>query len=351
MTCSLITGRMTTNRFDFLRLLFASGVFIYHLIVLAELSEPFGTYETAWGAVAELCIQGFFVISGTLVYGSWARTQALGTYAEKRFRRLYPAYALIILLPAALSLGISGEFEGVFRYLGANLAFLNFLAPDLPGLFEGQRLTAVNGALWTLKIEVMFYLILPFLGWLISRAGRWKWALLAAIYVGAELWRSILTGMDNAQIARQLPGQMSFFATGIALWMLKDRVEDGRYGPMLAIGGALIGLSVFPYLEGLRAAGLGLAIAALAFMPGPQLNAARFGDISYGVYITHFPIVQMLVAFGIFAMSPWLGVAAALILVIAASLALWRFVERPALRADSHYRRAETALDTSKQEG
>jgi len=342
---------MTTNRFDFLRLLFASGVFVYHLIVLAQLSEPLGGYELAWGGLAELCIQGFFVISGALVYGSWARTQALGTYAEKRVRRLYPAYAVIILIPALISLVMTGAIGGVLRYLAANLVFLNFLAPDLPGLFEGQRYTAVNGALWTLKIEVMFYMLLPLLGWMIAKAGKGKWVLLAAIYLFAEIWRAGFAEAGQHQIARQLPGQLSFFVSGIAMWMLKDRLKDGHYGPTLAVGGALIALSVFPFMDILRAAGLGLAIAALAWMPGPQIKAARFGDISYGVYITHFPIVQMLIATGVFAVSPWLGGFAALILVIAASFALWRFVERPALRRDSHYRRAETALDTAKQEG
>jgi len=97
---------------------------------------------------------------------------------------------------------------------------------------------------------------------------------------------------------------------------------------------------VHPWLEPLRAAGLAGLIACLAFLPGPALNAARFGDISYGVYITHFPILQGLVMVGAFeAFGHAVGFALSALLVIVASYALWHLVERRALRPSSHYRK------------
>ena len=58
---------------------------------------------------------------------------------------------------------VRADLSSVGRYLGWNLAFLNFMEPALPGVFEANRFTEINGALWTLKIEVMFYLVLPLL--------------------------------------------------------------------------------------------------------------------------------------------------------------------------------------------
>ncbi|MEO0883403.1 MAG: acyltransferase, partial [Pseudomonadota bacterium] len=63
---------MRANRFDFLRLVFASTVFVYHLVTLAALDVR-GIWELHLADLAEISIQGFFVISGALVYGSWER--------------------------------------------------------------------------------------------------------------------------------------------------------------------------------------------------------------------------------------------------------------------------------------
>ena len=344
---------LATNRFDLLRLLFAGGVAVFHAVALSAIA-PLSDLENVLSHLAELCIEGFFIVSGALVFGSLARADDLADYAGKRVRRLYPAYAVIILLPALASLIIAGPgaLAQIAHYLGANLVFLNFLSPELPGLFQGQRFEEVNGALWTLKIEVMFYLALPVIAALMRLAGRGGWVVLLVLYVAGEAWRLLVpailegdgvAGMLNAygpQIARQLPGQMAFFASGMALWLMWDQVKTrpGRFG---LVGFVLFAASWLPWLEPLRAAGLAGLIAWAAFAPGPVLNAARFGDISYGLYIAHFPIIQMIVMAGVFsAAGPSIGFAAAAVLTVAASFLLWWLVEKPALRKDSHYRQA-----------
>lgn len=333
----------TANRFDLIRLALASTVFVYHAIVLSSLA-PMSGLEAGWGQLAEIAIQGFFIVSGALVAGSLVRSQGLADYAGKRARRLYPAYLVVVLIPAIICLLMGGDVRGVGEYIAANLVFLNFLSPDLPGVFEGNRFTEVNGALWTLKIEVMFYICLPVIGWLLRLFARAKWLFLIGIYAAGEAWRQLVPVMldhpDAPMLARQLPGQMAFFASGIALWQMwgTAKAKPLWFG---VLGFLVTALSfAHPWLEPLRAAGLTGLIACIAFLPGPALYAARFGDISYGVYITHFPILQALVALGVFAS---LGYAAGFMLsaalVIAASYALWHLVERPALRPSSHYRK------------
>ncbi len=325
------------------------GVFVYHGHVLAG-PAPDDALLEALIRLAALSIEGFFIVSGALVFGSLERSGSLASYAGKRVRRLYPAYAAVILLAAVASLVVTGggDLAGVARYLGANLVFLNFLEPTLPGLFTGNPHTEVNGALWTLKIEVMFYIALPVIGWLMTKFGTARWAVIGLIYAGGEAWRIglplLLDHPFAPAFARQLPGQMAFFASGMALWLVWDRAkaQPGRFG---LAGAGLLALSfAHPVLEPLRAAGLAGLIAFAAFQPGPKLDAARFGDISYGVYITHFPVLQALIAAGAYTALTGPGAfALAVALVLVASFLLWHLVERPALRRDSHYRRVEAA--------
>jgi len=318
------------------------------MVALAKL----GFYESALAEFGKICIQGFFIISGALVYGSYTRTPSLGQYFEKRIRRIYPAYAVIILVPALICFFMGGNLIGILKYVSANLVFMNFLAPTLPGFFVGHDFTAVNGALWTLKIEFMFYLIVPLLAFMIAKAGKSRWTLIICIYTLAELWRygfdqsliplpSFLSGYSEI-IARQLPGQMSFFVTGIALWLLWDHAKTTRWAYVVA-GSALIGLSLIrPEFEFLRGVGLGLVISFIAFAKGPKLNASHWGDLSYGLYITHFPIIQLFISVGLFATQPTLAIGLVIILAFAASFFLWHLIEKPSLHTSSHYRKTVT---------
>lgn len=334
---------ISSNRFDLLRLLFASVVFIYHAVVLASLDVR-GAVEAHLAVGAELSIQGFFIVSGALVYGSWERSRGIIDYAAKRVRRLYPAYLVVIAVPALISLALTMDIAAIARYLGANAVFLNFLSPDLPGLFQVNRFTEVNGALWTLKIEVMFYIALPILAWGLAKMGRFWWIGIAVLVAGAFAWLALMEAWTHPlsdQVARQLPGQMMYFAAGMALWRLWPLMR-AQAGVLLVVGGVALVLSfAVPALGPLRVLGLAGMIAGIAFVQGPELNAARWGDISYGVYILHFPIVQGLVMFGVFEEFGVLGgMTASIVLVFGLSFALWWLVEKPALRRDSHYRKA-----------
>ena len=166
--------------------------------------------------------------------------------------------------------------------------------------------------------------------------------LFVAIYAGAEAWRFVLEQAGATQggmlveLSRQLPGQMSFFITGMALWSWRDRLK----WPLLApLGLALLALSLaVPQAEPARAVGLGIVAVWIAVGLPRLFDAAAFGDLSYGLYIVHFPIIQCVIAAGFFATSPVLGLAVAGAASLAAALLLWWLIERPALRADSAYR-------------
>ncbi len=338
------------NNFHLVRLVLALMVMAYHVV---RLSGAWQQFLPPLEIAAQIGVQGFFVVSGYLVSSSLEQSASIAGYAEKRFRRLYPAYAVVILGCAVAALVVGphsiASLGQIARYLGANLAFLNFLAPTLPGLFSGNPTPEVNGALWTLKIEVMFYVVLPILALLIAQAGeRGRWLLMAAIYLGAEAWRNGAPSLRlnlSAELvdglSRQLPGQMSFFIVGVGLYLIRE-LADWRI--FLAVVGAVgvAASALAPELSFLWPLGLGCAVIWIAVGLPRLFDAARFGDLSYGLYILHFPVIQAAVALGLFR-NPPIGAAVSLALSTVLALAMWWLVERPALRADSAYRRRAVA--------
>ena len=185
------------NNLDCLRLILASTVALFHISALTNLSALsfLGRYCSPHFAV-----RSFFVISGLLIYRSYTRSSSMASYLEKRARRIYPAYFICIVVAALAlcslsTLPVSQYFGfGFWKYLGANLLFLNFLAPSLPGVFTSNTLSAVNGALWTLKIEVIFYLFVPILHYLCARFGTK--AIMATTFALSCAWKSRSPGWD-----------------------------------------------------------------------------------------------------------------------------------------------------------
>jgi peptidoglycan/LPS O-acetylase OafA/YrhL len=91
----------------------------------------------------------------------------------------------------------------------------------------------------------------------------------------------------------------------------------------------------------LRPASLGGIVLYLATGFRYLGNAGRYGDLSYGVYIYHFPILHMLFHMGLMGTSPWLGGALAILATLAAAWLSWWVIEKRFLLGSSHYRQAE----------
>jgi len=326
-----------------LRLLLAFIVVCSHIVVLSGSPslQPFSVFFPS-----NLAVCGFFIISGLLISSSYFRDPRLAVYLQKRARRLLPAYISVVLLCATLLVFVSKypPAEWFFskewwQYIISNLLFLNFLQPNLPGVFQHNPETVVNGALWSIKIEVMFYLVLPFLlHWLLRSEN--KSPKLIGLYVGALVYRYGLEGLGaytgNSMwtlLSYQLPGYMSYFACGIALFIYRERIQSvPHYLFLVALLLLLLELR-FSYTL-LRPAALAIILFYLATRFSFLNNFGRFGDFSYGVYIFHFPIIQLAVHFGWFNKEQNAIWHAGLLLPICliAGVLSWHLIEKKWLR-------------------
>ncbi len=331
------------NNFDFLRLLLAFIVVCSHIIVLsgAESLQPYA----AWFP-SNLAVCGFFIISGLLISNSYYRDPRMSVYLQKRARRLLPAYLTVVLL-CALVLVLVSDYSTIdyfsdkdwWKYTCSNLVFLNFLHPDLPGVFRHNPETAVNGALWSIKIEVMFYLLLPFLLRRLLQPGNSLWKLIG-VYLASLVYHYGLEWYGNYSghsvwtlLSYQLPGYLCYFVCGIALFLYRDRFRSvPHYLVLIALAVLLLELKISITL--LKPVALALIIYYIATRFSFLNHFGKYGDFSYGLYIFHFPLIQLAVHAGWFSSESGilLRALALLPLCLLSGFCSWHLIEKHFLK-------------------
>lgn len=327
------------NNIAELRLFFAASVVLSHSVALLG-GEGHKFLRTILNS--EAAVQGFFILSGYLVFGSFDRLRAPLAFYTRRILRIYPAYCIAVLLFLALgigqtlALGHDVAWSELPLYLAANLTTLNFIKPDVTGIFADNPLAAINGALWSIKVELMFYASVPLLYFVAKRS---SFAAISAVLIllGTAWWPALEWAAASSGVAVplafkfQLPGQIHYFALGIALFAR----SRGEISTEMAIGltaWAILLLLVFGATrEAVHALVLVALIGGLSRLPQAK-DLFGHQDLSYGIYLCHFPIIQLLIAAGVATMLP-LPVYMMLVggLAMGYGLLSWNFIERPAL--------------------
>jgi len=334
-----------TNNFDLIRLLLAITVAIVHLAYLSSIDflQVVDKYINP-----EVAVDCFFVISGFLIFMSYDSSSSLSKYISKRLRRIFPGYITVVLFCAFFLYFVStksslSEYFNIdfLKYLFFNLTTLNFLHPTLPGVFENSQIESVNGALWTIKIELMFYMSVPVIAYIISKYNRLYTIIF--IYILAILYSYSMIYLYHhydskifLTLERQLPGQLAFFIAGAAVYYYYSYFYEKRY---LFLIFAVIVLLIDNYITDLYIFyPLAIAILVLYFASMFKYlgNFGKYGDFSFGVYIWHFPILQILIAKNMFE-NEFVGIALFILLTTIAAYLSWHFVEKRFLYKSSHY--------------
>ena len=323
------------NCFDFIRYFFALSLFIVHYCTLCGIDQ-------FWMVSGGTRVKAFFTLSGFLVFYSLASKRDLRGYAEKRVRRIMPAYTAAIML--CLLTGIlfgtlpTAEFltsSQTWKYLAANLSFLNFLQPTLPGVFQHNPIPAMNGALWSMKVEIIFYLTAPVVYTLMTRFNRHL--VLAVVYLGclgASLYADSLyaaTGQDRYLHLRIQIGSFTYFYAGVAILLyFRYFLPYKRYiiplAALLFLGRAWA--EPFRWIEALSFAAL---LVGFAYSVRPLNVLRRYDNISYGIYLYHFPVIQCFVQNGMAYNRPALTFALSLTITLILATLSWFLLEKPLL--------------------
>ncbi len=328
------------NNFNMIRLFLAFYVFCVHFVVLSAVDT---NLLFIYGPD---CVRGFFVISGFLIYSSYCRSSSLKSYFIKRGRRILPSYFFIVLFFSIVlffvsSLSVSEYFgRDWVRYLTYNLTFSNFKEPTLPGVFTENDFDAVNGSLWTIKIELMCYVALPVLLYLCRKIKMNPFIFFGGVILLSLIYSfvcdTLFAGTGDEKYAiygRQIGGQLAYFIMGIMLYELLHLVMAHKY-KLFAIGViALVCAYLIPTVACfVKPFAIALIVIPAAFMGrwGFWLGST---DISYDFYLLHFPVVQLFVHFKV---VESVGAVPAFLLALATVVTLsslsWYFIGKPFLK-------------------
>lgn len=322
------------NNLQWLRLIFACQVLVMHAAESLGVSIPdfFAHFPG---------VPAFFFVSGFLIYSSY-RNAPDRRYFENRFLRLFPGLVLVTLGAMAVVLVAHGWRDLIDHpgtYASWIVSQITLGQAYNPGLFRDVGVGAINGSLWTLTVEILFYLMVPVIVWLERRFDHTVIALTALsfiVYAAAPIFLSepIYRDKDLYDVVELTPVAWGWmFGVGILAVKYFETISARKNYLIVAVvpltlmmlygQGALFGS------EGNR---LGLIyfccyVAVVIFLAFATPVVKLESDLSYGVYVWHMPIINLLLVLGIAGGMPW---AVGLTLIIAALS--WFLVEKPALK-------------------
>ena len=319
------------------RYILAIAVVIAHFNLLAGFDIPFPISSY-------MGVGGFFSLSGFLIYGSYLKKRNVGAYVKSRAVRLMPAYVTTILIFALgfsliSSLGVTAYFTSpqFWKYLVSNLCMLNFIQPTLPGVFDGFEIQAVNGSLWTMKVEWLLYLSVPLTAWIVAKCKGRITVIFVVIYIFSILYRIIFRELYIATektaydiLGRQFFGQLSYFYSGALVYCWFDVFKKYRW--QLAL------IAVLSLLYTGKAGYYDIIVHPLAFsilviwlsMTGKWGTwEGKKDNVSYNIYLLHFPVIQLGCWLGLQSWGCWGMFGAVLTVTVILSLLINWLVEKP----------------------
>jgi peptidoglycan/LPS O-acetylase OafA/YrhL len=346
------------NNFDLLRLLAALQVAAVHSIGILK---PTGYFARLLAAGLDRFpgVPIFFVISGVLISKSYEHSDSLRDFLRNRCLRIFPGLwvclAVSVAVILALGVGSLGRIttpDWLLWWAGQMSIFQNFQATFLEPLSTG-----LNRSLWTIPIELEFYIVLPALYGILRprrRLGNMRLLAIALASLAVQLLivnshRSVGQVRAYSLLEATLAPYLWMFLVGVSIQRNWSTVRGWLFGRahwwglgylMLCAAARWLrvdtgGNNMSPvYL--LPLAGLIVSLA----MSAPQLSdrILRHHDVSYGLYLYHMLVIDLLV--GLATPSGWASFAAAIIVSLGLAALSWTVIEKPYLRGKRRALRA-----------
>jgi peptidoglycan/LPS O-acetylase OafA/YrhL len=320
------------NNFDLLRFLAATQVIADHYI------EHYNIHITPLQLQLLNLFPGvpvFFVISGYLISASYERNSNLKEYFKNRVLRIFPGLWCCVFLTIILFsiTGVSFFNKQVIAWLPCQLAGLIYT----PQFLKNFGFGSYNGSLWTIPLELQFYIILPIFYKLIP-----KNKLNNGLIVFLVIFSLCNIGYQLAHFSGKLDKLMYYsFVPNIFLFLMgvvfqryklynsKLIYNKAHYwvALYLVISLVITDYFVLTYVSLFINFSLAICVISLAYtLPDTAKKILRGNDISYGIYIYHGLILSIVMQEKL---SSWVNIYVLIGLTYIVAYLSWILVEKP----------------------
>lgn len=293
-------------------------------------------FLSGWNAVSL-----FFVLSGYLIsYRLLLERQRRGyidlkAFYVRRELRILPLYYL-----AAFVGGIVLPLAGAPAPTADGLASILLLVPQV-GRASSDAALGVIGHLWSIGVEECFYLAFPFL----LRFFPFVKLCLAIAGLSVLIGGIAVLGADTPTMllvkfmrfeCMSIGALMAWAVVHRSRWLRAVYHPAAQIAALVVVGSTLTAFTVYPLHDVVFSLACAVFLANISTNPRSLVrleyaHSRAFGDLTYGVYIWHFPIIWILG--NVFAGLPLLASTLAPTLVVA--WLSYRYIEAPILRLKS----------------
>ena len=142
-------------------------------------------FDIVWFKSGFLGVDVFFVVSGFLMAVLYDSTRKREFFI-KRMKRLLPAYFVTVLAVLLLSIIIvsPNEYNSIIKQVVYASVFIPNIGYWLQGSYFSKNYFNPLLHLWSLGVEIQFYLFLPLLHWLFKKIkGSYFFVLISSLFL------------------------------------------------------------------------------------------------------------------------------------------------------------------------
>lgn len=333
MTLSNSKVRKSEN-LHLMRFIASIAVVFSHSYPIANsngIRDPLDRLTKSEISIGGLCVTIFFLCSGYLISKSVVKADKFLPYIKARLIRLIPPLALVVVFSVIggaffTTLTLKEYFTSfnTYKYLLNIVLLTNY---ELPGVFaETPYGACVNGALWTLRVELLCYIVC-YIMYRFKLLQKKRFWITIPIAVAALMLKFVLSTTLWFALRPCL-----LFYVGMLYYVYSDKIKLKPW--LIPITLALFAASLFnqylllvtlftvwPYL---------LFVIWFGIKQCPKI-LGNLGEISYSVYLWGF-FIQQTAVFLLGEMSVWKNFVISSVVSIILGTITYQITEKPFIK-------------------
>lgn len=274
------------------RFILAFIVFSGHIVSSLTNASNFLTFIGGFGGKA--AVIGFFIISGYSIAASFEKKPK--GFFFRRMLRIYPTYFGAVLLTIFVQVSSNGPTvigdstiypDGVGKIIGNFFLTQMFLVKQL----------SFNGPLWSLSLEVFYYVMAPFLYFVPQRI------LVLLLFVSLSIWfvPKVFTPEPIYLVLSKFNALKYLWCWLLGFWLFFGVSMLKRYVIIAVV------IYIYTFIDQIYGSVLNAVVVAvtiaLIFFSGKVQCSPKveyifnfLGDLSYPLYLVHMPLIILAVS-------------------------------------------------------